>query len=282
MDSSSRVTGRRVRRRLDHRRAEAARWARHRACGLVLASRRDARPAARRPGSRSSRASFRPGGRRCRWSRSSCSWSSIAGVLDAWRARDAGGSLLRGGPRAHRGSLGRGPDRPARASSTSTIPTPSISICSEPARCSSSCAPRARRPVRTASRAWLLAPAEIGVVRERQQAIAELRDRLDFREELWRLAESVSEGVHADRLRAWAARRGERAVAGAAHRPRRHRAAPDRGRRRLGLPRLGADPPARRPARPHAGVPRAARAHRARARRRPRRRPRAHGAREPA
>ncbi|HEX2463475.1 MAG TPA: DNA mismatch repair protein MutS [Thermoanaerobaculia bacterium] len=52
---------------------------------------------------------------------------------------------------------------------------------------------------------WLLAPAEVDAVRERQQAIAELEDRLDFREDLWRLAESVSEGVHADRLRAWAA-----------------------------------------------------------------------------
>jgi hypothetical protein len=51
---------------------------------------------------------------------------------------------------------------------------------------------------------WLLAPAEVEAVRERQEAIAELRDRLDFREELWRLAESVSEDVHADRLRAWA------------------------------------------------------------------------------
>jgi hypothetical protein len=50
---------------------------------------------------------------------------------------------------------------------------------------------------------WLLAPATVEAVRERQEAIHELRDRLDFREELWRLAESVTEGVHADRLRAW-------------------------------------------------------------------------------
>jgi hypothetical protein len=51
---------------------------------------------------------------------------------------------------------------------------------------------------------WLLDPAEVETVRERQEAVAELRDRLDFREELWRLAESVTEDVHADRLRAWA------------------------------------------------------------------------------
>jgi hypothetical protein len=52
---------------------------------------------------------------------------------------------------------------------------------------------------------FLLASAEPAAIRERQQAVEELRDRVDFREELWRLAESVGEGVHADRLRAWAA-----------------------------------------------------------------------------
>jgi hypothetical protein len=52
---------------------------------------------------------------------------------------------------------------------------------------------------------WLLAPGEIDAIRARQDAIAELRDRLDFREELWRLAESVNEDVRVDRLRAWAA-----------------------------------------------------------------------------
>jgi hypothetical protein len=51
---------------------------------------------------------------------------------------------------------------------------------------------------------WLLAPSAVETVRERQEALGELRDRLDFREELWRLAEAVTEGVHADRLRAWA------------------------------------------------------------------------------
>jgi hypothetical protein len=52
---------------------------------------------------------------------------------------------------------------------------------------------------------WLLAPAEPDAVRERQRAVEELRSRVDFREELWRLAESVTEGVHADRLEEWAA-----------------------------------------------------------------------------
>jgi MutS domain V len=51
---------------------------------------------------------------------------------------------------------------------------------------------------------WLLAPAEPAAIRDRHRAIEELRPRVDFREELWRLAESVTQGVHAERLLAWA------------------------------------------------------------------------------
>ena len=52
---------------------------------------------------------------------------------------------------------------------------------------------------------WLLAASHPAEVRERQRAVAELVPRIDFREELWRLAEAVNEGVHSDRLLAWAA-----------------------------------------------------------------------------
>jgi hypothetical protein len=51
--------------------------------------------------------------------------------------------------------------------------------------------------------AWLLAPAAPGVVRERQEAVAELRERLDLREDLALLGEDVRTGLHARTLRDW-------------------------------------------------------------------------------
>ncbi|HEY8535091.1 MAG TPA: hypothetical protein VIL25_01535 [Vicinamibacterales bacterium] len=50
---------------------------------------------------------------------------------------------------------------------------------------------------------WLLGPAPIDVIRERQQAIAELRPLLDLRERLALTGEAVSGLLHADTLAAW-------------------------------------------------------------------------------
>jgi len=57
--------------------------------------------------------------------------------------------------------------------------------------------------------AWLRAPADDATVRARQEAVAELRERLDLREELALLGAEVrgdleQSGVDADALRAWA------------------------------------------------------------------------------
>ena len=52
---------------------------------------------------------------------------------------------------------------------------------------------------------WLLAPAPPGEILARQAAIAELRPRLDLREDLARLGSDVRAGVDAATLRAWAA-----------------------------------------------------------------------------
>lgn len=50
--------------------------------------------------------------------------------------------------------------------------------------------------------AWLLAPAKFEEIRERQAAVADLRDRLDLREGLGVLSESV--GIHPEALLQWA------------------------------------------------------------------------------
>jgi hypothetical protein len=52
---------------------------------------------------------------------------------------------------------------------------------------------------------WLLWPAPAKVVRERQEAIAELREMLDLREDLATLGETVRSGVHGEELAAWGA-----------------------------------------------------------------------------
>lgn len=66
---------------------------------------------------------------------------------------------------------------------------------------------------------WLLAPATPAVIRERQAAVAELRDRLDLREDLAVLGEEATADVKPEALLRWAAeapvfvRRRERLVA---------------------------------------------------------------------
>ena len=63
--------------------------------------------------------------------------------------------------------------------------------------------------------AWLLAPADAATVRARQEAVAELRPRLDLREDLAVLAEDARSGVDAEFLAQWgAADRGPGAGAG--------------------------------------------------------------------
>jgi hypothetical protein len=52
---------------------------------------------------------------------------------------------------------------------------------------------------------WLQSAAPPELVRQRQQAIAELRFRLDLREDLAVLGESVRSGVHAEEMVAWGA-----------------------------------------------------------------------------
>ena len=51
---------------------------------------------------------------------------------------------------------------------------------------------------------WLLAPASVETIRARHAAIADLRDRLDLREDLATLAERSTAGVHPAALLAWA------------------------------------------------------------------------------
>jgi hypothetical protein len=52
---------------------------------------------------------------------------------------------------------------------------------------------------------WLRAPAPTAEIRARQQAIEELRPRLDLREDLALLGDDVQSGVHARELAAWGA-----------------------------------------------------------------------------
>ena len=52
--------------------------------------------------------------------------------------------------------------------------------------------------------AWLLSPAPTSMVLQRQQSIAELRDRLDFREDLAVLGETAEVGVRPEELSRWA------------------------------------------------------------------------------
>jgi hypothetical protein len=51
---------------------------------------------------------------------------------------------------------------------------------------------------------WLLSPSATATVLQRQQSVAELRDRLDFREDLAVLGETAEVGVRPDELLRWA------------------------------------------------------------------------------
>ncbi len=53
---------------------------------------------------------------------------------------------------------------------------------------------------------WLLSPASVVVVRERQESVAELRSQLDLREEITLLGEDDAVGVRPEALIAWAER----------------------------------------------------------------------------
>jgi hypothetical protein len=52
--------------------------------------------------------------------------------------------------------------------------------------------------------AWLLAPASVATIRERHEAIRELKGRLDLREDVAVLGEDVKAAVHAEALVQWA------------------------------------------------------------------------------
>ena len=51
---------------------------------------------------------------------------------------------------------------------------------------------------------WLLTPSALPEIRERQAAIAELRERLDLREDLGVLGEGAHAGIHPEALQEWA------------------------------------------------------------------------------
>lgn len=64
------------------------------------------------------------------------------------------------------------------------------------------CTPRTRAGEATLA-AWLLHRAEVGEIRERQEAVRELHPELDFRERLALAGEDVRVGVHPEHLTAW-------------------------------------------------------------------------------
>ncbi|MFN0121247.1 MAG: MutS-related protein, partial [Blastocatellia bacterium] len=66
------------------------------------------------------------------------------------------------------------------------------------------CAARTRMGEQTLA-AWLQAPAELAVVRARQQAVAELRGAIDLREDLALAGADVRSALEPDKLAAWAA-----------------------------------------------------------------------------
>ena len=107
---------------------------------------------------------------------------------------------------ASRASRIAGADRatPARASTIHITCTRPISICSGPATCSSCCRLRARAWARTHSPAGCCRPLPIATVLERQQCVAELRERLDLREDLAVLGETAGVGVQPEELVRWA------------------------------------------------------------------------------
>ncbi len=65
------------------------------------------------------------------------------------------------------------------------------------------CAARTRMGEETLAR-WLLAPADVAEIRQRQSGILDLRDRLDLRERIATLGSEAEPVLHPDRLLAWA------------------------------------------------------------------------------
>ena len=65
------------------------------------------------------------------------------------------------------------------------------------------CAARTGRGQATLAR-WLSAPSPLDEVRKRQKAVLELRDRLDLREEVFALGQSIAGGVSPAKLLGWA------------------------------------------------------------------------------
>ncbi|WP_235905649.1 MutS-related protein [Tautonia marina] len=57
---------------------------------------------------------------------------------------------------------------------------------------------------KTTLAAWLHHPAEVDEIRARHEAVAELRDRLDLREDLALLGDDIEQGLHPTTLIAWA------------------------------------------------------------------------------
>jgi MutS-like protein len=55
--------------------------------------------------------------------------------------------------------------------------------------------------------AWLLAAAPVDEVRARQDAVRDLRDRVEFREKLYTMGESVRLGIHPEALATWGERK---------------------------------------------------------------------------
>src|SRR5262249_11097150 len=62
---------------------------------------------------------------------------------------------------------------------------------------------------------WLLAPSAPETVRERQQAVKEMRDAVQLREDLALLGEDIRAGVHAELIAQWGMAPGVRFFAGA-------------------------------------------------------------------
>ena len=109
------------------------------------------------------------------------------------------------------GAAGRPMGRPGGAkgsnTSTSSTLTPPISTSSARARSSSVCARPERGPARRRSPRGCSTPATPATIRQRHEAVAELRPRLDLREDLELLGVEVRGGIDPAALAGWSNRR---------------------------------------------------------------------------
>ena len=106
-------------------------------------------------------------------------------------------------------TVGRGRGSPASRISKIVVCTRPISICLGPAPSLSVCARRTRLGREMLAR-WLGQPATRDVILARQRAIRELRERLEWREELFGLGTEVPDGIETHTLAAWSHALGER------------------------------------------------------------------------